>query len=280
MVSGQSFVLWSRLNLVVRSRRVLRGVLTAIVIDGIALHVPTLVFIYGANAPFPRWVDRFNTMERIQLLGFSIQEATIGGIYIFATVKLLGVIHYGGTRRAMLQLLAISCVCIAMDFVLVGLEFSGHYVMEASVKPLIYAIKLKLEFTVYSQLMGFTKAAFEDSETIEPLDQNSNFPRRPQYNSPAEFFKNIPVVLKKPPLTLDHPTIHTHPEQIIRAGRASETAKTDLEWDSWLIERSPSNAAAAMTTNGGRGVTAFSRNVNVITNNPSDEAFEPIVRKG
>ncbi len=42
MVSGQSFVLWSRLNLVVRSKRILNGVLAAIIINGIALHTPTL----------------------------------------------------------------------------------------------------------------------------------------------------------------------------------------------------------------------------------------------
>ena len=278
MVSGQSFVLWSRLNLVVRSRWIIRGVLVAIIVDGIALHTPTLVFIYGANAPSPRWVNRFNTMERIQLLGFSIQEAIIGGIYIFATVKLLGAIYYGGTRTTMLQLLVVSCICLSMDFILVGLEFSNYYVAEASVKPLIYAVKLKLEFAVYSQLTGFTKAAFEDNELLEPLDESVVYPPRPQYNSPADFFKNIPTVLKKPPLTLDHPTLHTHPEQVIRADRAVEN-KMGLAWDSSQLELSPNNAAAAMTTDGGRGATMISRHTRILINNSSDDIIEPKVRE-
>lgn len=265
MVSGQSFVLWSRLNLVIRSRTILNGVLAAIIVNGMALHTPTLVFIYGANSPAPKWVHRFNTMERIQLLGFSIQEAVIGGIYIFATAKLLGAIYYGGTRRAMLQLLAIMCICLAMDIVLIALEFSGYYVTEASVKPLIYAIKLKLEFAVYRQLVGFTKAAFEDNETIECMEPSVDYPPRRQYNSPVEFFKNIPNVLKKPAPAPAYPTIHTHPEQVLRADRAMGMEKIGSGWDLSSLELSPNNVAAALTASGGCGATIIPRNTRSIS---------------
>lgn len=262
MVSGQSFVLWSRLNLVVRSKRILNAVLAAIIIDGIALHIPTLVFIYGANSPQGRWVNRFNTMERVQLLGFSLQESIIGGIYIFATAKLLKALYYSGTRRAMIQLILINCICLSMDLVLIGLEFSDRYVSEASVKPLIYAIKLKLEFAVYSQLVGFTKAAFEDDE-IECLESNGPsgiYPPRQHYNSPVDFLKNIPKILQKPPPIVSHPTLHTHPELVMKATRTFSMDKIDKEWDSLELELSPSNAAAALTANGGKGSVAVPRN--------------------
>ncbi|KAL8748291.1 MAG: hypothetical protein Q9184_007423 [Pyrenodesmia sp. 2 TL-2023] len=204
-------------------------------------------------------------MERVQLLGFSIQEAVIGGIYIFATVKLLGAIYYDGTRRAMLQLLAIMCICLAMDIVLIALEFSGYYVTEASVKPLIYAIKLKLEFAVYSQLVGFTKAAFEDNETIECMESTADYRPRRQYNSPVEFFKNIPNVLKKPALASAYPTIHTHPEQVLRADRAMGMDKIGSGWDSSSIELSPNNVAAALTASGGCGATIIPRNTRSVS---------------
>ncbi|KAL8906374.1 MAG: hypothetical protein Q9207_002086 [Kuettlingeria erythrocarpa] len=260
MVSGQSFVLWSRLNLVVRSKMILNVVLAAIIINGIALHTPTLVFIYGANSPSPKWVPRFNIMERVQLLGFSIQEAVIGGIYIFATVKLLGAIYYGGTRRALLQLLAIMCICLAMDVVLIALGFSGYYIAEASIKPLIYAVKLKLEFAVYRQLVGFTKAAFEDDEPIECMEPGAGHPRRRQYNSPKEFFKNMPNVLKKPALAPAYPTIHTHPEQVLRADRAMGIERVSQGWDSSSLELSPNNFAASLTATGGCGASIIPRN--------------------
>ena len=67
----------------------------------------------------------------------------------------------------MLQLLLINCICIGMDIVLIGLEFSNNYVGEASVKPMIYSIKLKLEFAVLNQLMGLTKAGFTEENRFE-----------------------------------------------------------------------------------------------------------------
>ncbi|KAL8644692.1 MAG: hypothetical protein Q9210_007127 [Variospora velana] len=251
MVSGQSFVLWSRLNLVVRNKRILNGVLAVITIDGFALHVPTLVFIWGANAPSPRWVDRFNTMERVQVLGFCFQEFAIGGIYIFATVKLLRALYYGDTRKAMLQLLAINCICVGMDVVLIALLFNGEYVAEASVKPLIYAIKLRLEFAVYSQLVGFTRAAFEDNKALDSPDSNADIQQAPRkYNSPADFFKIIPAVLKKPPSAPLIPTIHTHPEQVTKTDRAAGVGKMAEQWDLSQLNLSPNNAAAVFTANG------------------------------
>ncbi|KAL8932753.1 MAG: hypothetical protein Q9216_006695 [Gyalolechia sp. 2 TL-2023] len=268
MVSGQSFVLWSRLNLVVRSKRILHCVLAAIIINGIALHTPTLVFIYGANSPQGKWVDRFNVMERVQLMGFSIQESVIGAIYIFATAKLLKALYYAGTRRAMIQLILINCICLGMDLILIALEFSSLYIAEASVKPLIYAIKLKLEFAVYSQLVGFTKAAFEDDEAIECLESSGPsgiYQPRQHYNSPAEFFKNIPSILQKPPPIVSHPTIHTHPEQVMKANRAFSMDKIDREWHSSHLELSPNNAAAALTATKSTGSAVISRSTKFVS---------------
>ena len=163
MVTGQAFVLYSRLHLVVRNQRTLRIVLWMIIFDACALHVPTIIFTYGSNSPQAEyWTPKFNIMERIQLLGFCVQEFAISTIYIVSTVRLLGSIYHSMTRKVMLQLLLINCICIGMDVILIGLEFTNNYVGEASIKPMIYAIKLKLEFAVLNQLMGLTKAGFTE----------------------------------------------------------------------------------------------------------------------
>jgi len=250
MVTGQAFVLYSRLNLVVQNKILLRGVLAAIIIDGIALHTPILIFIYGANKPSSRvenrWVRKFNTMERIQLVGFSIQETVLSGLYIVATVKLLTAVYYERTRRAMVQLLAVNFLCIGMDAILVGLEFSDNYFGEASVKPLIYAVKLKLEFAVYSQLVGFTKATFAKEEDL--CSQNGKF-----INTPADFFKTLPNILAPPPVC-STPTIHTHPEHVTQADKNDmERPKLAREWDSLQLELADYSIAAALITSGGRG---------------------------
>ena len=49
MVSGQSFVLYSRLHLVLHDRKILKAVLAMIVVDAIIFHVPTTVLNFVAN---------------------------------------------------------------------------------------------------------------------------------------------------------------------------------------------------------------------------------------
>ncbi|KAL9591746.1 MAG: hypothetical protein Q9179_007414 [Wetmoreana sp. 5 TL-2023] len=163
MVTGQAFVLFSRLHLVVRNQKTLRYVLWLIIIDACAFHIPTIVFTVGTNSPNPEaWQTHFDIMERIQLVGFCLQEFTISTLYIVSTVRILGSVYHSMTRKVMFQLILINVVCIGMDIVLIGLEFTGKYVGEASIKPMIYAIKLKLEFTVLNQLMGLSKAGFTE----------------------------------------------------------------------------------------------------------------------
>lgn len=73
MVTGQAFVLYSRLHLVVRNPKTLRYVFHLIIFDIFALKVPTVIFAYGSNSPNNDiWIARFDIMERIQLVGFCI----------------------------------------------------------------------------------------------------------------------------------------------------------------------------------------------------------------
>ena len=95
-------------------------------------------------------------MERIQLALFCVQEFIISTIYIYCTVRLLRSICHSRTREVMIELIVINAVCLSMDVVLIGLEYSNSYVGETSTKAMIYAIKLKLEFAVLNQLMKLT----------------------------------------------------------------------------------------------------------------------------
>ena len=154
MVTGQALVLYSRLYLIVRNRTLLRSVLAMIITNVLLLHLPTTVFTFGSNSPdSAAWVPRFNVMERIQLAGFTIQETIISTIYVWATARLLKSISHGKIRRVMTQLIFINLCCIGMDIALVALEYTNRYIAEASVKPFVYAIKLRLEFAVLNQLM-------------------------------------------------------------------------------------------------------------------------------
>lgn len=76
MVTGQAFVFYSRLHLVVRNRKTLRNVLCLIFFNVMALYVLTTIFTYGSNSSSANtslWARKFNFMERIQLAGFRFQ---------------------------------------------------------------------------------------------------------------------------------------------------------------------------------------------------------------
>lgn len=206
-------------------------------------------------------------MERIQLVAFSLQETLIGLIYIYATVRLLAAVYYERTRRTMMQLLAVNVLCIAMDAILIGLEFSSNYFGEAASKALIYSVKLKLEFAVYSQLIGITKEIL-----VEEGDNGSQTGK--SINTPADFFKKPPNILAPLPVPSE-PTVHTHPEQITAEDKCAERPKLTREWGSSKLELTANSLAAALTTNGGRGGKS-ARNLMGEQRAPPPRGHEPV----
>ncbi|KAF2112838.1 hypothetical protein BDV96DRAFT_648476 [Lophiotrema nucula] len=179
MVTGQSVVLWSRLHLLTNSRRVLRWSLWMIIINACLLHTTTTVLTFGsnsnglANGILMHFVNSYNIMEKIQMVGFFVQELILSLIYIKETVRLLklaetvksdigsfdgradpeGHLRHGHGRKTMYQLLAINAIIIAMDIALLAVEFANLYLIETTLKGVVYSIKLKLEFAVLGKLV-------------------------------------------------------------------------------------------------------------------------------
>lgn len=99
---------------------------------------------------------------------FCLQEFVISGIYVFATLKLLKPVYNSRTRKTMTQLIVINLIIISMDMVLLAMQFSNYYYIQASVKATIYSIKLKLEFGVLNSLMALAKATIEQHVESAP----------------------------------------------------------------------------------------------------------------
>jgi hypothetical protein len=159
MVTGQSMVLYSRLHLLNRNPKILRPVLCMIIVNAIALHIPTTVLTYGSNFGSPRntFVAGYNVMEKIQMTGFCLQEFILSGIYIYEAVGLLKANPEHGSRKIMYQLLCINLVIITMDVGLLVVEYMNLYMVETTLKGAIYSIKLKLEFAVLGKLVHIVK---------------------------------------------------------------------------------------------------------------------------
>ncbi|KAF2263597.1 hypothetical protein CC78DRAFT_269167 [Lojkania enalia] len=182
MITGQSVVLWSRLHLITNSTRILRCTLYMIIIDAILLHSITTVLTFGSNSTdldhrtLMHFVHGYNIMEKIQMVMFFIQEVILSAIYIKETIRLLklsastpddignfeggpdGHLSAREVRKTMYQLLAINVIIIMMDCALLGVEFANLYIIETTLKGVVYSIKLKLEFAVLGKLVQLVRA--------------------------------------------------------------------------------------------------------------------------
>lgn len=151
-----------------------------IIINGSVLHCITTVLTFASNANdltptvLQRFVNGYSIMEKIQMVGFFLQELILSVIYIRETIRLLrlsesvhddvgsfedgsGQLRNASVRKTMYQILAINVIIIVMDLALLGAEFANLYLIETTLKGVVYSIKLKLEFAVLGKLVQIVK---------------------------------------------------------------------------------------------------------------------------
>lgn len=157
MVTGQSVVLYSRLHLVVPDRAKTRWVLVMIVINFCVLHVPVTVLFLGSNTRESKhFLPAFNVYERVQLAGFFVQESIISGLYIYETargLKPIFAIKRAMERKVMRHMITVNVVVILLDVSLLVTQYLSHFQIATTYKPVVYSIKLKMEFVVLNKLL-------------------------------------------------------------------------------------------------------------------------------
>ena len=152
----------------------------------IVLGFPTSVLTFGSNAnslsdrTLHHFVQGYNVMEKIQMVGFFLQELILSLIYIKETVRILKLskstqgdimsiaddtqLKHPFARKVMYQLLAINTIIIAMDVALLAVEFANLYLIETTLKGVVYSVKLKLEFAVLGKLVQIVRSKANSSE--------------------------------------------------------------------------------------------------------------------
>lgn len=153
MITGQSLVLWSRLHLVLQSRRILRGILYLIITDMVILQIPSFVLELGTNSGSAIFSQAFNIMERIQLVGFCLQELLISGLYIRETIRLLQLQPGGRSKNILIQLIVVNVLIMLMDVCVVAIQYASLFTLQVTLKALVYSIKLKLEYVILGRLV-------------------------------------------------------------------------------------------------------------------------------
>jgi hypothetical protein len=156
--TGFSIVLYSRLSLVVQERRILRVVLAVICVDAILFHIPIIVFSYGfgsSNHSF--WLPYLSYMERIQIVGFTLQDFALSTFYTVTSFKLLSDHPTSRRRNLFISLLFAQAFTLLADIAMVATDFDDMFALKACLHPFIYAMKLKVEFLVLNQLTHFVR---------------------------------------------------------------------------------------------------------------------------
>jgi hypothetical protein len=162
-----------------------------IICNAIVLHSVTTVLTFGSNSntltpvTLERFVRGYSIMEKIQMLGFFLQETILSIIYIKETIRLLklsqsvqddtrsfddsatiGYLRQASVRKTMYQLLAINVLIIILDLALLSIEFANQYLIETTLKGVVYSVKLKLEFAVLGKLIQLVRERTESDPSL------------------------------------------------------------------------------------------------------------------
>jgi hypothetical protein len=132
-VTGFAVVLYSRLHLVTRNRILLRSILCMIIFSVFAFHLTTMIAQIGVVTKHqPRWISWYPAMEKMQIVGFTVQEIIISTIYIFHTHKLLGGSYNETTRKSIRLLIIVQVLCVALDIPFIVLAFADIFLIKAT----------------------------------------------------------------------------------------------------------------------------------------------------
>ncbi|CZR63082.1 uncharacterized protein PAC_12979 [Phialocephala subalpina] len=207
MVTGQSVVLYSRLHLVVRDGWKIRWVLIMIITNFFLLHIPVAAVFLACNLDPERFLLAFNIYERIQLVGFFLQESIISGLYIWEAgrgLKSILAVRGRGKENITRQLVIINTLVIFLDISVLITEYTGHLDIQTSYQPLVYALKLQMEFIILNKLINIVKQPPcnrvypQSHHTLESLPGAHNEPwsSSADMGHPTKSYKSPKVVME------------------------------------------------------------------------------------
>jgi hypothetical protein len=179
MVVPQSFVLYSRLYLVMSNTSRLRWVFYSIIVVSVIFAVPTMVFgiiavsdclFLGRSGRANRcgmWQQTTTNMalgpkyliwDKIQLTVFFVQETVLSLLYIFETRKRLkesDMLHHDHSSREVFRhLIWVNLLVIFLDCSLLALSYADFFYVQSAYKPCVYGVKLRVEFAILNRLIA------------------------------------------------------------------------------------------------------------------------------
>jgi hypothetical protein len=172
MVTGFSLVLYSRLSIIVQSRRTRMFVLAMIVFNGVIWHAAMTTIATGKaweryagdKSKLPAWQQVDYYFERTQICVFSAQETIISMLYLHAAYEYLksGFAQKDKSRQIMTTLSLVQIIIIVIDIGIIVIDFLGYLQLKLFINSFVYAAKLELEFVALNQLVELSHIGTSD----------------------------------------------------------------------------------------------------------------------
>ncbi|RAK79049.1 uncharacterized protein BO72DRAFT_494406 [Aspergillus fijiensis CBS 313.89] len=186
MVVPQSWVLYSRLHLLLRNAKVLRTIKFILIANSVVFSIPTIVIGIMAQATNinPALSSANLIWDRVQLAAFLIQETALSTLYILQTrtfqrgraplrerpyspyaPRSASALLHGvepdrpslkGQTNVLWQLVYANVLIIVLDFTFFGIQCARMFYLQGALKPCVYGIKLKIEFLILNRLREIT----------------------------------------------------------------------------------------------------------------------------
>lgn len=158
MVSGFSFVLYSRLYLLKPSKKQLNVVLAGIIVNAILFHGPVIISSVISNIHSSAAVIQTYDIASFTEVAFAVQETVLAGIYIYLFLQFTADSKADPDAKATLRLLiSAECVILAADIVLNVLLYMKLYLPRVMIQALVSVIKLQIEFAILNSLIEFAQ---------------------------------------------------------------------------------------------------------------------------
>lgn len=164
MTMGQWLVLYSRIHLVVGKKHRLRWILVVVVAVFFTVQVPTSTLFIVSNAHMSQTAGLrqvFHVFEIAQLAIITLLEGAISGLYVYESSRVFSQLQsvQGPRVKTMFrQLLALFVLVVTLDLSLMLTYYTDNFLIETTMKPVIYSIKLKVELFVLNELISLIQA--------------------------------------------------------------------------------------------------------------------------
>ncbi|KAI3332423.1 integral membrane protein [Xylariaceae sp. AK1471] len=171
MVVPQSWVLYSRLYLLMKHDSMLRWVRAVLIFNSIVFGITTIPLGILAQTVKPSLSPVNAVWDRLQTTVFFAQETALSILYIWQTRKYLHDLspllqpshssvdsattraRTSKTKSMLHHLIYINLLIISLDITLLGIQYASLFYIQGAFKPAIYGVKLKLEFVILNRLV-------------------------------------------------------------------------------------------------------------------------------